>query len=207
MGKVAAAMTATLLIEHYQVTHILFTGVAGSADSRVKIGDIVIAKHLVQHDMNAAPLFPRFEIPETGIALLPANKELTALLFKTANNFLKGIFRSAIEEEDRKAFKLGQPLVHEGLIASADEFITSKARVSELKTLLPDLLAVEMEGAAVAQVCMEMGVPLAVVRTISDNADENSAVDFMQFIERVASRYSFEILKNLCLQLNDTEVR
>ena len=66
IGKVAAAMTATTLVEKFGVTHILFTGVAGAGDKTVRVGDIVIAESLVQHDMDASPLFPRFEVPLIG---------------------------------------------------------------------------------------------------------------------------------------------
>src|SRR3954468_3702314 len=66
IGKVAAAMTATTLVEKFGVTHILFTGVAGSGDPSVHVGDIVVAESLVQHDIDASPLFPRFEVPLTG---------------------------------------------------------------------------------------------------------------------------------------------
>src|SRR4051812_44498292 len=67
IGKVAAATTVATLIERFNVTHVLFTGVAGSADPSVAIGDIVIAESLIQHDMNTSPLFPRFEVPLTGL--------------------------------------------------------------------------------------------------------------------------------------------
>src|SRR5476649_3052114 len=63
IGKVAAAMTATMLVEKFEVTHIVFTGVAGSGDAGVRVGDIVVADALIQHDFDASPLFPRFEVP------------------------------------------------------------------------------------------------------------------------------------------------
>jgi adenosylhomocysteine nucleosidase len=64
---------------------------------------------------------------------------------------------------------------------------------------LPGLLAVEMEGAAVAQVCYEMGIPFAVMRTISDNANEDAATDFMRFVKSVAAQYAFHIVRRFCL--------
>ena len=83
-------------------------------------------------------------------------------------------------------------------IGSGDQFINDGVRLAALKDGLPDLLAVEMEGAAVAQVCFELNIPFAVIRTISDNANESAATDFMHFVQTVASRYAFGILRNFC---------
>jgi adenosylhomocysteine nucleosidase len=198
LGKVAAAATAATLIERFDVTHIVFTGVAGAADANVRVGDIVVGEQLVQHDINASPLFPRFEIPLTGQSRLASDRFLTELLVKSAKSFSKDDFYSAVSAADREAFRLDRPRVHCGLIASGDEFINSRERLGELKGALPGLLAVEMEGAAVAQVCFEFGVPFAVIRTISDGANENAPTDFIQFVNRVASRYAFGIVKRLC---------
>lgn len=197
LGKVAAAATVATLIERFDVTHIVFTGVAGAADGKVKVGDIVVADQLVQHDIDASPLFPRFEIPLTGQSHFASDRNLTERLVQAAENFINDDFHSMIAAADRDIFRLHQPQVHRGLIASGDEFINSRARLSELKSALPELLAVEMEGAAVAQVCFEFGVPFAVIRTISDAANEDAPVDFLQFIERVAARYAFGIVKRL----------
>ena len=70
--------------------------------------------------------------------------------------------------------------------------------MSQLNQSLAGLLAVEMEGAAVAQVCFELGVPFAVIRTISDNANEDAATDFMRFVKSVAARYAFHIVRRYC---------
>jgi adenosylhomocysteine nucleosidase len=177
IGKVAAAMTATILVEKFGVTHIVFTGVAGSGDNNVKVGDIVVADSLVQHDVDASPLFPRFEIPLTGLSRFATDVALTEQLATAAANTTR---------------------VHRGLIASGDQFIGKLAQIQALKVALPDLLAVEMEGAAVAQVCFELGIPFAVIRTISDNANDDAAVDFLHFVQTVASRYAFEVLENFC---------
>ena len=177
IGKVAAAMTAAILVEKFGVTHIVFTGVAGSGDKNVEVGDMVVAESLVQHDFDASPLFPRHEIPLTGISRFATDVALTERLVSAA----KAITR-----------------VHRGLIASGDQFIGKLGQIQGLKAELPDLLAVEMEGAAVAQVCFELGIPFAVIRTISDNANDDAAVDFMHFIKTVASRYAFDVIRNFC---------
>lgn len=198
IGKVAAAATAATLIERFNVTHIVFTGVAGTADHNVAVGDIVVADTLVQYDMDATPLFPRFEIPLTGLSHFPSDVALTDQLRDAAQAFVSADFQTAVAAKERALFQLNTPRVHRGLIASGDEFIDSRQRLAELKKAMPALLAVEMEGAAVAQVCFEFGIPFTVIRTISDGANEDSPIDFMRFIDQVASRYAFHIVRRLC---------
>jgi len=200
VGKVAAATTAAMLIERFQVSHIVFTGVAGSADASVRVGDIVVAENLVQHDMDAEPLFPRFEVPLLGVSHFASHKNLTDQLLQAAAAFIEIDYLQQIDSADRAALHLATPKLHHGLISSGDQFIHQKRKIIDLKKMLPDLLAVEMEGAAVAQVCFEFGLPYTVIRTISDGANENSAMDFVHFIERVAARYAFHIVKRLCQQ-------
>lgn len=201
IGKVAAAMTATTLVEKFGVTHILFTGVAGAGDKTVQVGDIVVAEALVQHDMDASPLFPRFEVPLTGLTHFQPDLQLSMRLSRAAHDFLEQDLASAISEGERREFRLLQPRVHRGLVASGDQFMSDRQRLNALNEALPGLVAVEMEGAAVAQVCYELGVPCAVIRTISDNANENAATDFMQFVTSVAAQYAFHITRRVCRDL------
>ena len=198
LGKVASAATAATLIERFDVSAIIFTGVAGSADPEVRVGDVVIAENLVQHDMDTRPLFPRFEIPLTGLSKFSSDRVLSNHLAKAARQFLETGLKQAVSIEQQQVFHLQRPRVHRGLIASGDEFVGSNERLQELKEHFPDLLAVEMEGAAVAQVCFEFGIPFSVIRTISDNADAQSAVDFLAFIREVASVYAFHTTRCLC---------
>ena len=201
LGKVAAAMTAAILVDKFEVTHIVFTGVAGSADADVRIGDLVIARMLVQHDMDVRPLFPRFQVPLTGLSHFPSSLPLSDLLAQAAGDFLAHDFAQAIAVPALQEFGLGQPQLHCGLIGSGDQFISERLRLDQLKQALPELLAVEMEGAAVAQVCFELGIPFAVIRTISDHADAEAAVDFMRFVKAIASTYALCIVKRLCQRL------
>jgi len=204
IGKVAAAMTATTLVEKFGVTHILFTGVAGAGDKTVRVGDIVVAESLVQHDMDASPLFPRFEVPLTGLTHFPADYQLGTRLVDAAHLFLDSDFESAIDPLEKAVFGLGRPRIHRGLIASGDQFVNDAEHINGLNAGLPGLVAVEMEGAAVAQVCYELGVPFGVIRTISDNANENAATDFMRFVKSVAARYAFHIVRRFCLETEST---
>jgi adenosylhomocysteine nucleosidase len=191
-------MTATLLVEKFGVTHILFTGVAGAGDKSIRVGDVVVAESLVQHDMDASPLFPRHEVPLTGLTHFPSDRQMALQLAASARSFLETGLDDAIDPQERAAFALQAPRVHRGLIASGDQFLASRERINALGAALPGVLAVEMEGAAVAQVCFELGIPFGVIRTISDNANENAATDFMRFVKSVAARYAFDIVRRFC---------
>ncbi len=91
-------------------------------------------------------------------------------------------------------FGLRSPTVHRGLLISGDRFVSTAAESEALRRALPDALAVEMEGAAVAQVCHDYGVPFAAMRTISDRADDAAHGDFARFVAEVASRYSLALV-------------
>ena len=151
--------------------------------------------------MDARPLFPRFEVPLTGLQRFATDLELSRQLAAAAEDFLRDDVSSVLKAADIEAFGLQHAQVHRGLIASGDQFISSAAHINQLKADIPDLLAVEMEGAAVAQVCFELGVPFTVMRTISDNANEEAAVDFMRFVQTVASPYAFTVIQQLCQRL------
>ncbi len=207
LGKVAAAMTATTLVEKFGVTHILFTGVAGAGDAGIRVGDIVVAESLVQHDMDSSPLFPRFEIPLTGQTHFMSDHQMALRLSRAAHAFLETEFFDAIDQSDRKLFRLDGPRVHRGLIASGDQFVNDREQLAQLNKDLPGLLAVEMEGAAVAQVCFELGVPFGVIRTISDDANENAATDFMKFVKSVAAHYAFHVVRRFCQDLEGARLQ
>jgi adenosylhomocysteine nucleosidase len=196
IGKVAAATTATLLIERFGVQRIVFTGVAGGLGDGVRVGDVVVAESFLQHDMDASPIFPRHEMPGYGRSRFDTDRALTeqlvgavAAVLNDAGHFLAG--------ETHAVFGLQTPRLHRGLIASGDRFVSTASECAALQRELPDALAVEMEGAAFAQVCHDFGVPLAVVRTISDRADDAAHVDFPRFLREVASQYSGAILDRL----------
>jgi adenosylhomocysteine nucleosidase len=202
IGKVAAAMTATTLVEKFGVTHILFTGVAGAGDKTMRVGDIVVADTLVQHDMDASPLFPPYEVPLTGLTHFRSDLSMALQLVDAAQHFIDRELDSDIDAAEREAFAIDTPRVHRGLVASGDQFMHDAHRIARLSDALPGLLAVEMEGAAVAQVCFELGIPFGVIRTISDNANENAATDFLRFVKSIAARYAFHTVRRFCLTLD-----
>lgn len=197
-GKVAAATTATTLIHEFKITELLFTGVAGAIHSDLKIGDIVLGKRLLQHDMDARPLMKQYEIPllsktyfESDLAHLDRAKKAVQNLFE--NKTLHAIIATG----DLNEFRVSQPKLFIGDIASGDQFFASNEQKHALATQLPNVLCVEMEGAAVAQVCHEYEIPFSIIRTISDTADDQSHIDFPAFIKKISSKYAAEIIKTI----------
>ena len=196
IGKVAAATTATLLVERFGVKGIVFTGVAGGLGPGVAVGDVVLARSFLQHDMDASPLFPRHQVPGYGRARFEADAALTDALELACERMLHSL-PQRLGPETVTTFGLQTPRLHQGLLISGDRFVATTAESLALQRELPDALAVEMEGAAFAQVCHDFGVPLAVVRTISDRADDAAHVDFPRFLREVASRYSGAVIEAL----------
>jgi adenosylhomocysteine nucleosidase len=189
IGKVAAATTAALLMQRFDAGPLVFTGVAGGLGAGVRVGDVVVAQQLIQHDMDASPLFPRFEVPLTGRSRFDADEPLADALAAAAARCLRRA-GELIGPAQMASLGIVQPAVHRGLVASGDRFVSSRDESAALSAALPDALAVEMEGAALAQVCADFGRPFAVLRTISDRADDQAHVDFTRFIEEVASVYT-----------------
>ncbi len=200
-GKVAAAATATQLITSYGVERLIFSGVAGAVQAGLAIGDIVVASELLQHDLDARPLFARYEVPLLGRASFATDAQLRAQLAAAAGTFLSRDLPELVAASERSAFRIAAPRLHQGLIVSGDKFFASSAELAELRGRLPAALCVEMEGAAVAQVCAEYGVRFGIVRTLSDAADESSVHDFPRFIREVARHYSVGILRRFLEQL------
>ena len=198
IGKVAAALTAASLIRDHHVDAIVFTGIAGALHDDLAIGDVVVATDLIQHDLAGPPtMFARGEIPLLGVVELRADPALTAVAVDAADDFVRRGLGSVVIDDELADLGIGRPKVHTGQVATGDEFIEH-----ELKTVVrartPDAVCVDMEGAAVAQVCHELGgVPLCVIRAISDLASGTASVDFPRFLDRLASHYSYEILRRM----------
>ena len=196
-GKVAAASTVSTLIHRFHITEILFTGVAGALDSSLRIGDIVIGKGLIQHDMDARPIFQQFEIPLLNQTFITADEGALTLMAEGIQEILASKSLSGLLGETAlKKFNLHEPMLIIGDIASGDQFINNNEQRKKIISDLPSVVCVEMEGAAVAQVCYENKIPFLIIRTISDVADENSHIDFLSFVKEVSSKYSIEIVRN-----------
>ena len=170
MGKVNAGICAHTLIHLFGVSRVINTGVAGSLDNAIDIGDIVVSTDAVQHDFDVSPIgFARGEIPFTGLYAFPANAALRALAVSAA--------RSAAPEVR----------VFEGRVCSGDQFIASRERKETILALFGGECC-EMEGGAVAQACYLNGTPFVILRAISDKADASEELSFELFKASAAAR-------------------
>jgi adenosylhomocysteine nucleosidase len=202
-GKAAGSSSATILLEKYKVDLIILVGTAGAVDRSLNIGDIVIADNLFQLDINAEGAgFKKFEIPLLGKITFGADKNLCNLMKGVAMQFVSKI-NTYVDQQMLVDFKIDTPSVKVGTVATGDQFSTDLATLTTEETGINNILCVEMEGAAVAQVCYSYEKPLLVVRVISDKADDNLGIDFNKFLKFLASIYAKVILKNL-LEHRDT---
>ncbi len=202
-GKVASAQTATTLINTFGVDCIIFTGVAGGADPNLSVGDIVIGDTFIQHDFDASavPPFRKFEIPLIGVSHFKADSALVQVALQAAKEYVNTDEHKDVSAEHIAKYSDHFPRVVTGLIASGDQFISSPTKLAELRNELPGLKCVEMEGAAVAQVCYEHNIPFVVIRALSDNANESAAIDFPAFLEHIAQHYSYGIVTRMLATL------
>jgi adenosylhomocysteine/aminodeoxyfutalosine nucleosidase len=165
IGKVFATLTATLMIEKFGCDTMLFSGVAGAISEQLKVGDLIIADGLCQHDLDITAFgHPYGYVPE-GEVCIPTDKHLRELAKHVAKE--KGL------------------VIKEGIIATGDQFIANAERKNWIgETFNAD--ALEMEGAAVAVVCDALEVPFFILRAISDAADMDAGFDFDVFLESSA---------------------
>jgi adenosylhomocysteine nucleosidase len=179
-GKVNAAMTATLLVSHFRPSEVLFSGIAGGLSADLHPGDIVIAARIGHHDcgdITEKGFVPDTVSDPTTGAKLPPFYRADARLLALAQAVAKGMQFDRIRTSEGER----RPAVRTGVVVTGDVFIASDAKKAELrKVFAAD--AVEMEGAAVAQVCARLKVPCLVIRSISDSADAQAHGDFQKFL-------------------------
>ena len=176
-GKINAALCTQSMIMHFHPEWVLNLGVAGAGESGVSIGDMVIATAAVQHDMDTSPIGdPVGMVSKINLVEIPCDDTLRAKLFRAA---------SAVEGVR----------VHEGIVATGDQFIHSGDVRSRIHSLF-NAKAVEMEGGAVAHACYVHGIPCGVLRSISDQADGHSDMDYPTFT-RLAASHSQQVVENL----------
>lgn len=177
IGKVMSAMAVTLLVEVFSVDGIINTGSAGAVNHELKIGDVVVADKLAYHDVDV-----------TAFGYAFGQMAQQPLYFESSKYFVSEL-KKAIEN----------PVV--GLITSSDSFISSDGRIAEIKKYFPDVLAVEMEGASIAQAATALKKPFVIIRAMSDTASHDANVKFDEFIIE-AGRKSAQTLMNF---LNNME--
>ena len=176
-GKINAALCAQSMILHYRPEWILNLGVAGAGEEGVSIGDMVIATAAIQHDVDTSPIGdPVGMVSKINLVEIPCDETLRQRLVKAA--------------EGVEGMK-----VHEGIIATGDQFIHDGDIRSRIHTLF-GAKAVEMEGGAVAQACYMHGVPCGVLRSVSDQADGHSEMDYPTFT-RLAAAHSQQVVERL----------
>lgn len=173
IGKVMSAMSVAILISHFKVDAIINTGSAGAVADGLSVGDIVIADRLAYHDVDVTA----FGYDYGQMARQP-------LYFESYPKFIQ-VFKEVIARQDSVS-KIG-------LIATGDSFIASQERIDGIKEYFNNVLAVEMEGAAIAQAAYNAGKPFIVIRAMSDTADHNASVSFDEFIIE-AGKKSAEML-------------
>lgn len=200
IGKVASAVTASILIDRFNVEKIVFSGTAGGVDPNMNVGDAVVATSSVQHDFKV-PGGDMFRIPLLDISYLPADEELSNKAFDAVNEYIAKDMLNDIPKKYLSQFNIKSPKVKMGVIASGDEFVCSKERNTWLYENVKDIKCVEMEGASVAQVCFEYGIPYTVIRVISDCANNDASVDFDLFIKEAACHFTRGTIKALFSRL------
>lgn len=176
IGKVNAAITATLLINEFKPNLIINTGSAGSVDSELNIGDIIISNKVYYHDVNATAFGYKLGQVPSMPEVYETDKELIDLA------------KSSIEQLDLNGIV--------GEVATGDSFIGSIDQRKVIKSNFPTASVVEMEAGAIAQTCYQYNVPIIVTRAVSDLADKESDVTFEEFL-KVACVNSSKIVKLL----------
>ena len=193
IGKVNAAMTTTLLIEHFSPAQVIFSGIAGGVNPKLEPGDIVIAAETAHHDMGI--------LGEDGFYNRGVINPLDGIrnpVFLLADEHLLKLAEKAAEQVELEKIKTSvgerSPRIIKGVVVTGDIFVASEEKGAELREKL-NADAVEMEGAAVAQICYQRRIPHLVVRSISDKADTTARVDSMLFQEMAAKNSSTLIIK------------
>jgi adenosylhomocysteine nucleosidase len=194
-GKVAAASTAAHLLTLHRPSAVLFSGIAGSLVDELATGDLVVAESLYHHDLDASPFFAPTEVPLLDRRALPTDLALRERLRRGLATLYGAHELTRAAAVDAAAIR--GPRVWLGDIATGDQVIGSAAARERIRRLVPSALCVEMEGAAVAQVCLEFGIPFGCVRMISDRADESLAPAEVIRLARRSGELTVQLLRNV----------
>ena len=186
VGKVNAALCVQALCDCFGVTHIVNTGVAGSLNAALDIGDFVISRDAMYHDFDCHTLNPDYpvgQVPGLAVRAFPADDTLVKFAFAAANAACPGH-------------------AHLGRVASGDQFVCQK----ELKEKIvadTGAMCTEMEGAAIAHGAWKNGIPFVVIRAISDKADDSAEMDYPTF-ETMAARRCAQVTQAMTKALKES---
>ncbi len=184
IGKVNAAIATTCLIELFKPLAVINTGSAGGLGKGIHVGDVVVSLEVAHHDVDVTAFGHEIgQVPQLP-AVFSANQTL-------------------INAAERAAVGFDGAQLHHGAIVSGDQFVNTKEKIQAIRKAFPDVMACEMEAAAVAQVCYRAGVPFVVIRAISDHADEEAENSFDVFINQ-AGRCSAEMVKSIVKDLPES---
>jgi len=182
VGKVNAAMCAQILCDCYGVTHLINTGIAGSLNAALDIGDLVVSKDAMYHDFDCVHFgYEMGKVPGMDTVTFPADDTLIGYAFAAAESLNPGHTKV-------------------GRVATGDQFVAEKALKEQIISRTQGLCT-EMEGAAIAQTAYRNQLPFVILRAISDKADDSAEMDYPTF-ERIAAHRCAEVTKALARQLN-----
>lgn len=182
IGKVNAAMSTAILLERFKPDYVINTGSAGGFKQTLNVGDVVISSEVVHHDVDVTAFGYEYgQVPQLP-ARFVADEKLVQIAQKCAKE-IEGI------------------QVEKGLIATGDSFMNDPARVDFIRTKFNELYAVEMEAAAIAQVCYQFAVPFVIIRALSDIAGKESNISFDQFLHK-AALHSANLVMSIVNELN-----
>ena len=179
IGKVHSALTASTMILRFGCEKIIFNGVAGGINPKYKIGDLVLASKLCQHDVDIT-IFGH-----------PCGYFSEGKIFTQSNCALNAVAKQVAKDNGI--------VLHEGIVATGDQFVSSKERKEWIKKEF-NADAIEMEGASVAVVCDNLAIPLCVIRAISDNAGDEALVSYEEFLEssaRISAKLVIKMIEKL----------
>jgi len=186
IGKVAAALATAVLIDRFDVDYVVNTGSAGGFDTTLKVGDIVVSSEVRYHDVDLTVFgYEVGQVPANPAAFMPHSDLVTAA-------------KQGIEQLSQTAEQTIKAIT--GLITTGDTFMTKEVDIAKARANFPTMAAVEMEGAAIAQACLQLKTPFVIIRSLSDIAGKESAQTFEEYLE-TASVNSSQLVLNMLAQL------
>ena len=183
IGKVNAGMCVQILADIFNVTHVINTGVAGSLNAAIDIGDIVVSTDTLYHDVDATGFgYPLGEVPQLGTLTFTADAKMIS--------------------QAKASCELVNPeiKVFQGRIVSGDQFISDPQAKDNILTNFPGSCCTEMEGAAIAHASWLNKIPFVIIRAISDKADDSAHMDYPTF-EKAAAEHSARLVEHMIQQL------